>query len=139
MDSIHIVEARVPCRIGVPPEERAESQDLVMDLTLHVPLRPAALSERIEDTIDYAAVLGLVHFVTGAREWVLLESLAESICEAVLRQFPVLSVRLLVRKPAALRAQGAAAAAVEIERQQPRPQRAQAVAPTTSSSEQEQQ
>lgn len=129
MDAIHILEARIPCRVGVPAEERAQPQELVMDLSLRLPLRPAALSEQLGDTIDYAAVLDLMHFVAGSREWVLIESLAEAICDAVLRQFPVHSVRLLLRKPAALQKRGAAAAAVEMERRQPRGQRANSAAP----------
>ena len=52
----------------------------------------------------------------------LIERLAEAISSAVLRQFPATSVRLLLRKPAALCARSVAAAAVEIERFQPKPQ-----------------
>lgn len=118
----------MPCRVGVPTEERAHPQELVLDISLRTDLRAAAFSEKIEETIDYAKVLDLIHFVAGAREWVLIESLAEAICGAILRQFPVASVRLLLRKPEALRARGVTAAAVEIERFQPLGQRATGVA-----------
>jgi len=122
-DRIHLFDARISCRVGVPAEERAQPQELLIDLTLGVDLRPAAYSENIGDTVDYAQVLDLLFFVAGAREWVLIESLAEALCEAILRQFPVLSVRLLLRKPEALRRRGVAAAAVEIKRFQPTGQR----------------
>ncbi len=123
-DLIHLLDIRVPCRVGVPATERAQPQELVLDVTLRTDIRAAAYSENITDTIDYAAVLECIHFVVGVREWVLIESLAETICSTLLRQFPVASVRLLLRKPEALRARGVAAAAVEIERFQPRGQRA---------------
>ncbi|MCW5965647.1 MAG: dihydroneopterin aldolase [Bryobacterales bacterium] len=123
-DQIHLLEARVPCRVGVPAEERAHPQELVLDVSLRTDLRAAAYSEKIEETVDYSQVLDLVHFVAGAREWVLIESLAEAICGAILRQFPVASVRLLLRKPEALYARGVVAAAVEMERFQPKGQRA---------------
>lgn len=124
MDQIHLVEVRLPCRVGVPAEERATPQELVLDVSLRTDLRPSAYSESLADTIDYAQVLDLIHFVANAREWVLIESLAEAICGAILRQFPVASVRLLLRKPAALRERGVATTAIEMERTQPRGQRA---------------
>lgn len=125
-DRIHLFEATVPCRIGTTPEERSAPQDLVLDVTMSRDLRPAAYTESIADTVDYVQVLDLIHFVAGAREWVLIESLAEAICASILRQFPVLSVRLLLRKPGALRARGVVTAAIEIERHQPQDQAATA-------------
>ncbi|MCU0226675.1 MAG: dihydroneopterin aldolase [Bryobacterales bacterium] len=132
-DLIHLYGITVPCRIGVPAEERAKAQELVLDVTLRTDLRAAAYSESIADTVDYAQVVDCIHFVAGARDWVLIESLAETICATLLRQFPIAAVRLLLRKPEALRARGVAAAAVEIERFQPRGQRAaQAEGPAAS-------
>jgi dihydroneopterin aldolase len=119
IDQIHLFEAVVPCRIGTTAEERSALQDLVLDVSMRRDLTPAAYTENIGDTIDYVQVLDLIHFVAGAREWVLLESLAEALCGAILRQFPVLSVRLLIRKPAALRDRNVGAPAVEIERFHP--------------------
>jgi dihydroneopterin aldolase len=115
-DRIHVMEARMLCRVGVPPEERQQPQEIVVDLTMEKDLRAAALSESVADTIDYAQVLAVLHEVAASREWVLIESLAESMCATLLERFPAEAVRLLLRKPAALRAQGAAAAAVEMER-----------------------
>ncbi len=123
-DQIHLFDVRVPCRVGVPAEERAQPQELSIDLSLRTDIRAAAYNENLEETVNYAEVLDLIHFIAGAREWVLIESLAETLCSTVLRQFPVASVRLLLRKPEALRARGVAAAAVEIERFQPRGHRA---------------
>lgn len=115
-DRIHIFEARVPCNVGVPPEERAHAQEIVIDLSLERSLRAPALSEQVGDTIDYAAVLATVHRVAASREWVLIETLAEAICAAVLAEFPAETVRILLRKPAALASLGGAVAAVEMER-----------------------
>ncbi|MCC6263143.1 MAG: dihydroneopterin aldolase [Bryobacterales bacterium] len=115
-DRIHLFDVRLPCRIGVPPEERAQRQEIVLDVSMETSLRLPALSEEVADTIDYAAVLDLIAKVVAGREWVLVETLAEAICAAVLAEFPADSVRILLRKPAALRERGTGAAGVEMER-----------------------
>ncbi|MDZ7639644.1 MAG: dihydroneopterin aldolase [Bryobacterales bacterium] len=116
IDRIHLFEARIRCRIGVPPEERAQPQEIVLDLSMEKDLRAAALSGDVADTIDYAAVLSTLEAVAASREWVLIESLAEAMCAAILERYPTESVRILLRKPQALQARGVAAAAVEMER-----------------------
>lgn len=115
-DRIHIFEVRLSCKVGVPPEERACAQELVIDVSMEKSLRIAALSEDVGDTIDYAAVLATLQRVAASREWVLIETLAEAMCAAVLAEFPAESVHLLLRKPAALAAVGGGVAAVEMER-----------------------
>lgn len=115
-DRIHLFEIRLSCRVGVPAEERAHPQEIVLDLSIGKSLRVAALSGNVADTIDYAAVLTVLERVAASREWVLIETLAEAICAAVLAEFPADSVRILLRKPAALRERGVGAAAVEMER-----------------------
>lgn len=115
-DLIHLFEIRLLCKVGVPAEERARPQEIVLDVSLGKSLRVAALSENVADTIDYAAVLALLQSLVASREWVLIETLAEAICAAILAEFPADSVRVLLRKPAALREKGVGAAAVEMER-----------------------
>ena len=47
----------------------------------------------------------------------LIETLVEAMAARILERFPVMSVRILLKKPAALRHRGVGAAAVEIVRQ----------------------
>lgn len=115
-DRIHLFEARMLCRVGVPAEERSLPQEIVVDLTMEKDLRTAAVTESLAATVDYAEVLSVITAVAQGREWVLIESIAEAMCSAVLQQFPAESVRVLLRKPAALRARHVASAAVEMER-----------------------
>lgn len=115
-DRIHLFDVRFSCRIGVPLEERAHPQEIVLDLSIGRDLRAPALSEDVDDTIDYAAVLTVLQAVVASREWVLIETLGEAICAAVLKEFSADSVRILLRKPAALRERGVGAAGVEMER-----------------------
>ncbi|MEP7362623.1 MAG: dihydroneopterin aldolase [Acidobacteriota bacterium] len=102
-DKILLSGVHLVCHIGVPAEERARAQGLIVDLEMGLDLRRAGASDRFEDTVDYAAVRDAMERVAGQRPYALVESLAESLAAAVLAEFAkVESVRVLVRKPAAL-------------------------------------
>ena len=55
-DKILLSGVHLVCHIGVPDEERAQAQGLILDLEMGVDLRRAGASDRFEDTVDYAAV-----------------------------------------------------------------------------------
>ncbi len=116
MDRILIADLPVSCRVGVPHQERAEDQQLRVDLELALDVRAAAAGDDFEKTVDYAAVSGLVQRTAAARPRKLIETLAADIARTTLESFAVVSVRVRVRKPSALQSFGAAYAAVEIER-----------------------
>ena len=102
--------------LGVPPEERAEAQAVLVDVALSFDTAPAGRSDRFADTIDYAAVRDTLAEVAARRPYALIESLAESMAQAVLAAFPVDEVRVLVKKPRALAHAGVDWAGVEIVR-----------------------
>jgi dihydroneopterin aldolase len=85
-------------RHGVEEEERARPQPFVYDVWLDV--SDAALSDRVEDTVDYRAVVACVREVAMSRQFRLLEALAAAVADAVVERFPVESARVRVRKPA---------------------------------------
>jgi len=97
-DEIHIENLWVPTTIGVPDEERASTQEVAVSLTM-VPERPfAGLGDAIEKTIDYYAVSLRVAAIAAEGERKLIETLAEDIAEALLREFPLGSVCVEIRK-----------------------------------------
>ena len=59
----------------------------------------AALSDRIEDTIDYRELVACLREVSEARQFHLLEALAAAVADAIRERFPVERVRVRVRKP----------------------------------------
>jgi 7,8-dihydroneopterin aldolase/epimerase/oxygenase len=83
-------------RHGVLEEERREGQLFLFDLELEV--GDAGLSDRIEDAVDYRAVAARVREVSDGRTFALLEALAAAVADAVVADFPVESVLVLVRK-----------------------------------------
>jgi dihydroneopterin aldolase len=85
-------------RHGADEEERATGQPFLFDLELRV--SNAALSDRIEDAVDYRHVARRVREVSDGRRFHLLEALAAAVADALVADFPVESVRVRVRKPA---------------------------------------
>jgi dihydroneopterin aldolase len=83
-------------RHGVGEEERARGQVFLHDLRLEV--SDAALSDRLEDTVDYVAVAEVVKEISDGHEFHLLEALAAAVADAVRQRFPVDRVRVRVRK-----------------------------------------
>ena len=82
---------------GVTEEEQARGQTFLFDVRLEVP--DAALSDRLEDAVDYEDVAAVVHEVSDGRRFHLLEALAAAVADAVSERFDVERVRVRVRKP----------------------------------------
>ena len=117
MDIIFIHELRLETVIGVYPEERQAMRTLLLDLELGVDSRPVALSDSLDDTLDYQAVAQRVIELAAASEIQLVETLAERIAGQVLQEFPVPWLRLTLRKPGV--PSGAREAGIRIERRRP--------------------
>jgi dihydroneopterin aldolase len=83
---------------GVLERERGEGQRFLFDVWLDVP-DDAAQSDRIEDAVDYREVADAVRTVSDGRAFHLLEALATAVADALVERFPVIRVRVRVRKP----------------------------------------
>ncbi len=113
-DLVHLFEVPLQCHIGCTAEERVKAQELIANISVETDIRPAAQSDDIALTVNYVALLDLLEQIAAAREYALVETLVETMAQQILDRFPVESVRILMRKPAALRHRGVGAAAVEI-------------------------
>ena len=86
-------------RHGYLEEERRLGQRFLVDLWVDVD-ETAAASDRIEDTVDYRRLAGLVREVFAGPERLLLEGLGGAIAEGILERFSgVDRARVRVRKP----------------------------------------
>ena len=102
MDTIHIKGLRLFAYHGVNPEEKRDGQTFVLDLRLGADLSRARRSDRLEDTVNYAAVVKAVRAAFTAQSFDLFERAAQAVCDAVLEGFPqVEEVSLLLQKPEA--------------------------------------
>ena len=116
MDIIYLRDLKIPCIIGVWDWERQIKQTVHIDLDLAVDLQTAAASDRIDDTLNYKAVVKRLKEFVGASEFHLVEALAEAIAQTVRTEFSVPWVRVRINKKGAVR--DAADVGVEIERGQ---------------------
>jgi dihydroneopterin aldolase len=82
---------------GASEGEQERGQPFLFDVRLEV--SDAALSDRIEDTVDYREVVRCVQAVSDGRRFALLEALAAAVADAILERFRVERVRVRVRKP----------------------------------------
>lgn len=113
MDKIFIRGLKVDSIIGVYDWERTQVRPLIFDLDLGADFQAAAASDHVRDAIDYAAIQATVVKITTDYQPALLEALAEKIARALFKEFPILSLRLVIHKPGAIPVQDVG---VEIDR-----------------------
>jgi 7,8-dihydroneopterin aldolase/epimerase/oxygenase len=87
----------VPGRHGATEHERTSPQRFLYDVELEV--SDDALSDRLEDAVDYVQVAECVRGASDGRQFSLLEALAAAVAEAIVERFPVSRARVRVRKP----------------------------------------
>ena len=83
-------------RHGLLPEERS-GQTFLYDI--EVETSDAALSDRIDDAVDYREVAELVRVVSDGKRFDLLEPLAAAIADVMVARFDAQRVKVRVRKP----------------------------------------
>lgn len=113
-DKILIRDLLVRGIIGLNDWEREKKQDILINLVLHVDVRPAAASDDIQDSINYRSLTKSIvaHIETSSR--FLVEALATDIARIAVVDFGASKVTVRVEKPGALRF--AQSVGVEIER-----------------------
>ena len=98
MSKITIVDLETFCSVGVSDEERATPQRLLVTVDMQFDFSSAAVSDRIEKTINYQNVAqDLLKFGQG-RSWKLIEKLASNIADMVLSEYKPQAVMVEVKK-----------------------------------------
>ena len=97
-DAIFVKGLRLSGRVGVEAAEREKPQPLEVDLELQLDLSEASESDKLEDTIDYKALVDDVSEIVSSASYHLLEALAARIADAVLERAPVESVSVSIEK-----------------------------------------
>lgn len=102
LGKIHIDGLRTFAFHGVGENEKRNGQPFELDITLEADLSHACVSDRLEDTVNYAEV---AHTALGAMRkgpFNLIERAAEQVAEDILTQFaPVQAVSVTLKKPRA--------------------------------------
>ena len=119
MDKIHISGISCLAHLGVPPQERENPQEILVDVVLSLNLEKAVHSDEVTSTVDYVGIVEKVEETLEERRFCLLESVAGHLCRSILTDTRIKSVQVKVRKfPEVLR-EKASYVEVELTRSQP--------------------
>ena len=98
MSKITIVDLEVFYHVGVPDEERAKPQKLLITVDMAYDFSSAAVTDRVTKTIDYFEVAQRIIKFGEERSWKLIEKVATEIADLVLNEFQPEAVAVLVKK-----------------------------------------
>jgi FolB domain-containing protein len=98
LSEILIDSLRVKTWIGVPDAERLNAQEIEIDIRIQPARNFAEMQDDISLTVDYAAVSRRVSELARERPRRLIESLAQEICDMILKEFAAISAQVEIRK-----------------------------------------
>jgi dihydroneopterin aldolase len=99
-DRISVLGLRAFGRHGVLEHERRDGQEFVVDAVLHLDTRPAADTDDLTLTVDYAAVASRIFDIVSGEPVALIETLAQRLALACLDVHGcVREVEITVHKP----------------------------------------
>lgn len=118
MDKVFVAGLELEAKHGYYDEERQMGNRFRFDVTVSTHTKDAAKSDDLDETVDYAAVAGLVKKAADGPSAKLVETLAARIADSVLERFgSAEKVRVRVAKLDPPGTEGAEQAGVEISRE----------------------
>ncbi len=97
--SIEITGLSLYTRHGVSEAERELGQRLVFDIAFELDECDATVTDRVEDTVDYADVCEQVALAAQERSYRTLERLCAAVADRLMDRYGVESVRVKAAKP----------------------------------------
>ena len=97
--TVEVVGLSVFTHHGVEEAERAVGQRLVFDLSFELDHCDATVTDRVEDTVDYADVCQQVALAAQGRSYRTLERLCSAIADRMLERYGAESVTVRAAKP----------------------------------------
>jgi len=103
----------VSCVIGDRADERAREQTLVLDVSLALDIEAVAVSDALEDTVDYVALAEGIRAALKTGRFKMIEAAAACAAEVCLKMPKVSGVSVRVEKSGSVPGLRAAAVVVE--------------------------
>jgi 7,8-dihydroneopterin aldolase/epimerase/oxygenase len=103
MDKIFIHALKTEAIIGIFDWERQVKQTVVIDIEISADIAKAALSDSIDDTLNYKRIAKRVLAFVEESRFHLVETLAERIAMLLLEDFGIAWVSISLSKPGAIR------------------------------------
>ena len=117
MDKIFIHALKAEAIIGIYDWERQVRQTVLIDLEFAADVRKAALTDSIDDTLNYKRVAKRILAFVESSQFHLVETLAEHVAMLVLDEFGISWVRITLSKPGAVRSSRDVGVSIERDRE----------------------
>jgi len=98
LDHIFLEGFDVSCKVGDSPEERAFPQVLRLHIDIYLSLKEASRNDDISKTVNYAKIVEEIPKIIQANDFVLVETVAETVATFILRDERVNRVRVKLSK-----------------------------------------
>jgi len=114
MDKLFIHDLKIETIIGCLAWERKVRQTVIFDFEIDYDCKAAAVSDELNDALDYSGFAKTVSEFAANSKFKLIETLAEQTAALIMQRFKLNKVYLKLTKPGAI--PNARAVAVSIER-----------------------
>jgi 7,8-dihydroneopterin aldolase/epimerase/oxygenase len=98
MGKIATVDLEVSYCVGVTDQERAHPQKLLLTIELNLDFTGAAMTDRVEKTVNYQRVTDELLQYGQGRSWKLLEKLVSNLADRILAEYEPESVYVEAKK-----------------------------------------
>jgi len=96
---LSLVDLELTCHLGVPAEERAQTQKILCTAVFPVPnLKKAAETDNLEHTVNYYDLSQLLKKTARQKERKLIETLATDLAQSAFKQFPLHWIQIELKK-----------------------------------------
>ena len=102
-DSVIIEGLAVKAVIGVYDWEKTIEQELVVDIEMEHDNRVPAQTDDLSKTLDYQAISNFIIKFCADRQFELIETLAEHLCDELITSFCLNELTMTLRKPGAIK------------------------------------
>ncbi len=102
MDKMYISRLPLLCLVGIYSHEKESPQPLYLDLEMKLSLMNAAVSDNLEDTLDYSSLCRNIQAASSREHCNLIEKRLTELLEIVLRDQRVAEVSGRLYKPGAV-------------------------------------
>ena len=103
MDTIFLHGIETHCVIGVWEWEKRITQKIIVDLDMASDIAQSALTDELQDTLNYKAIgEGVIEMLETSR-FQLIETMAEEVAKLVMEKFSVSWVKVRVNKGGAVK------------------------------------
>ena len=102
-DQIHIKDLLLRGIVGIKPDEQANKQDILINITMYADHSAAAASDNIEDAVNYRTITKQIIKRVDETRFYLVERMAGEFADICLSDPRVERAVVTVEKPGALR------------------------------------